>query len=81
MKNLLKVQFPVFIFLCFIVMLAKAASDRSKYINRIAVTILIRIWLLETKRKLGIGPYTLILSELNPVKSSLFGKKVTLYGI
>lgn len=26
MKNLLKVQFPVFIFLCFIVMLAKAAS-------------------------------------------------------
>lgn len=43
MKSPLKVQFSTFIFLCFLVMLANAASDRSKYINRIAVAILIRI--------------------------------------
>lgn len=52
MKSPLKIQFSTFIFLCFLVMLANAASDRSKYINRIAVAILIRIWLLETKESL-----------------------------
>lgn len=41
MMGALKVQFSVFIFLCFLVMLANVASDRSKYINRIVVATLI----------------------------------------
>lgn len=48
----IKVQFSMFIFLCFLVMLANAASDRSKYINRIVVATLVHIWLLETKESL-----------------------------
>lgn len=48
----LKVQFSVFIFLCFLVMLANVAPDRSKYINRIVVATLIHAWLLETKESL-----------------------------
>lgn len=48
----LKVQFSVFIFRYFPVMLANAVSDRSKYINRIVVATLIHIHLLKNKENL-----------------------------
>lgn len=52
MMDALKVQFSVFIFLCFLVMLANMASDRSKCINRTVVVTLIPVWLLKTKESL-----------------------------
>lgn len=43
MMDALKAQFSVFIFLCFLVMLANMASDRSKCINRTVVVTLIPV--------------------------------------
>ena len=46
----LKVQFSVFVFLCFVVLFANVAAERSKYIDWIVAAT--PIWLLETKESL-----------------------------
>lgn len=47
----LKVQFLVFVFLCFVVMLANVAADSSKYIDW---TVVATRMIIRNQRKFGI---------------------------